>query len=58
MDHASPMVCQDDEDEQHLERHRGHGEEVHGDQAPEVVVEEVCRAWASGPRKLMKIVLG
>jgi hypothetical protein len=30
MDHASPMVRQDDEDEQDLERHRGHGEEVHG----------------------------
>src|SRR5262245_47768023 len=38
--HASPMVRQDYEDEQHLERHRGHGEEVHGDQAPEVVVEK------------------
>ena len=40
MHDASPMVRQDHEDEQDLERHRGHGEEVHGDQAPEVVVEE------------------
>jgi hypothetical protein len=44
MDHPSPVVSQDHKDEQHLERHRGHGEEVHGDQAPEVVVEvrQVC----------------
>jgi hypothetical protein len=40
VDDASPGVCQDDEDEQHLEQRRGHGEEVHGNEAPDVVVEE------------------
>ena len=40
MDDASPVVRQDDEDEQDLEEHRGHDEEVHGDQRPDVVGEE------------------
>ena len=40
MDDASPVVRQDHEDEQDLEHHRGHGEEVHGDEAPDVVVEK------------------
>jgi len=40
VDHASPVVSQDHEDEQDLERHRGHREEVDRDQAPEVVVEK------------------
>ena len=40
VDDASPVVRQDDEDEQDLEQHRGHGEEVHGDEAPDVVGEE------------------
>ncbi len=31
MDDPSPIVCQDDEDEQHLERDRGNSEEVNGD---------------------------
>jgi hypothetical protein len=40
VDDAAPGVRQDHEDEHYLEHHRGHGEEVHGDQAPEVVVEK------------------
>ena len=36
----SAVVGQDHEDEQDLEHHRGHDEEVHGDEAPEVVVEK------------------
>jgi hypothetical protein len=39
LDDTSP-VRQDDEDEQDLEQYRGHGEEVHGDEAPNVVGEE------------------
>jgi hypothetical protein len=37
---ASAVVREGDEDEQDLEEHRGHGEEVQGDEASEVVVEE------------------
>jgi hypothetical protein len=37
---ASPVVRQDHEDEQDLEHHRGHGEEVHRDQASEMVIEK------------------
>ena len=40
VDDASPLVRQDHEDEQDLEHHRGHDEEVHGDEAPQVVVEK------------------
>ena len=40
VDDASPIMRQDHEDEQHLEHHRGHGEEVDGDEAPQVVVEK------------------
>ena len=44
------MVSQDDEHEQHPERHRGHGEEVNGNEAPNVVVEKrppALRRWLS-----------
>ena len=37
---APPLMRQDHEDEQDLEQHGGDDEEVHGDQAPEVVVEK------------------
>ena len=37
---ASAVVGQDHEDEQDLEHHGGHGEEVHGDEAPQVVGEK------------------
>ena len=40
MDDASPVVGQDDEDEQHVERHRGHGEEIDGHQVSHMVVEK------------------
>jgi hypothetical protein len=40
MDDAAPVVCEDDEDEQDLEHHRGHGEEVHGDERSQVVGEK------------------
>jgi hypothetical protein len=40
MDHASPLMRQDHEDEQHLERHRGHGEEVDGDEGLDVIGQE------------------
>ena len=58
---ASAVVREDHEDEQHLEQHRG---QVKKSTATSVStwlarnVRQVCRAWASGPRKLMKIVLG
>jgi hypothetical protein len=50
VDDASPVVRQDHEDEQDLEQHGGHDEDVHGDQAPEVVVEKGAprlRGWPS-----------
>ena len=34
------MMRQDHEDEQHLERHRGHGEEVDGDEGVHVIGQE------------------
>jgi len=37
---ASAVVREDHEDEQHLEQHRGHGEEVHRDERPHVVGEK------------------
>src|SRR4029453_7206455 len=36
----SPVVHQDDEDEQDLEHHGGYDEEVYGDETPQVVVEK------------------
>jgi hypothetical protein len=40
VDDAPPVVRQDHEDEQDLEHHGGHSEEVHGDEALDVVVEK------------------
>ena len=40
MDNPSSVVGQDDEDEQHVERHRGHGEEVDGHEVFRMVVEK------------------
>jgi hypothetical protein len=40
VDDASPLVRQDHEDEQDLEQHGGHDEEVHGNEAPQVVLEK------------------
>ena len=40
MDDPSPVMGQDDEDEQHLERHRGNGEEINRDQVSNVVIEK------------------
>jgi hypothetical protein len=34
------MMRQDHKDEQHLERHRGHGEEVDGDEGLDVIGQE------------------
>ena len=39
MHDASPVVREDQEDEQDLAHHRGHDEDVHGDEAPAIVVE-------------------
>jgi hypothetical protein len=43
---APPVVRQDHEDEQDLEQHGGHDEEVHGDEVSQVVVEKGC-VWAA-----------
>jgi hypothetical protein len=40
VDDASAVVRQNDQDEQGLEHHRRHDEEVDGDEAPQVVVEK------------------
>jgi hypothetical protein len=50
MDDAPPVVRQDQEGAQHLARHRGHGEEVYGDEAPQVVVEKVRQVCDGGLR--------
>ena len=49
MDDTSPVVGQDDEDEQHVERHRGHGEEIDGHQIFHMVVEKRSPGWRRGP---------
>ena len=55
------MVGEHDQDEEHAQARGGDGEDIEGDEVPDLVgedVRQVCRPWASGPRKLMKIVLG
>jgi hypothetical protein len=42
VDDAPPLVRQDHEDEQDLEHDSGHGEEVHRDQAEEMVIEKTA----------------
>jgi hypothetical protein len=37
VDDAAPLVRQDHEDEQDLEQHGGHGEEVDGDKGLDVI---------------------
>ena len=51
VDDASPMVGEDDEDEQDLEARGGHGEEVDGDQVPEVVGRGTCARSATAVRR-------
>jgi hypothetical protein len=51
VDDASPVARQDDEDEQDLEEHRGHEEEVHRDQRPDVVGEEGRPVCDGGVRR-------
>ena len=49
VDEASSIVRQDDEDEQHLERHGEHDGEVYGDEAPTWLsrkVRQVCDGGA------------
>jgi hypothetical protein len=40
MDDPSPFVSQNDENEQHVERHRGHREEIDGHEVFRMVVEK------------------
>ena len=55
------IVGEDDQDEEDAQARGGDREEIEGDQVRTWLarkLRQVCRAWASGPRKLMKIVLG
>jgi hypothetical protein len=49
-DDASPVVRQDHEDEQDLEQHCGHDEEVHGDEAPRWFARKVRQVCDGGFR--------
>ena len=40
MDNASAVMGQDDEHEENVEGNGGHGEEIDGNQIPEMIVEE------------------
>jgi hypothetical protein len=56
VDGASPVVRQDDVDEQDLEGHRGHDEEVHRDQASDMVIEKTAPRLRRGLRPAAQIL--
>jgi hypothetical protein len=49
MKDASPVVSQDDEDEQDLEHHCRHDEEVDGDEVADVVLSQISVGGRSCP---------
>ena len=51
VDNAPTMVSEHDENEEHAQARGGHGEEIEGDQVPDMVGEESPPVWGGDVRR-------